>query len=152
MMRALLRFSVQHPRLILGAVIALSLASAILIPRVRLRLDARSLVPANHPDLAASDEAASIFGPRETVLVGIVRKDSDIFNPSTLARIVRLSQELARLEGIAPSSVTSIAAIPRLFINDNRMDLRPLITNGAAWQGADDEVRHDVETLGLNDG
>ncbi|HYG81395.1 MAG TPA: MMPL family transporter [Pyrinomonadaceae bacterium] len=146
-MRALLRFSVRHPRVVLGAVGAISLSLGVFIPRVRLRLDARSLVPAGHVDLAASDAAASMFGLRDVVIIGIARKDSDIYNTETLSRIERLSRGLARTDGVVASSVKSLATTPGLFIKDDRVDVRPLL----AGRGAE-QIRRDVETLGLNDG
>jgi predicted RND superfamily exporter protein len=150
-MRALLRFSVHHPRLVLGMVAAISLALGLFIPQVQLRLDARSLVPAGHADLAASDRAASLFGLRDVVLMGVVSKDSDIYNAETLSRIERLSQALSRVDGVIPSSVRSIATTPRLFIKDDRMDLRPFLA-GREAVFAPEQIRRDVEALGLNDG
>ena len=150
-MRALLHFSVHHPRIILGAVSAISLALGFFIPRVQLRLDARSLVPAGHADLASSDAAASMFGLRDVVIIGIAPKNSDVYNTETLRRIERLSQGLARVAGVVPSSVKSIATTAGLFIKDNRMDVRPLLANREEAFAAQ-RIRREVEALGLNDG
>ncbi len=152
-MRALLRFSVHHPRIILCVAAAVSVTLGLFIPRVSLRLDARSLVPSNHPDLAASDAAASLFGLRDVVLIGITRTDSDIYNAETLSHIERISQGLERIDGVIPASVRSIANTPRLFITDDRMDVRPLLRNGEQKDaGTIARIRRDVESLGLNDG
>ena len=152
-MRRLLRFSVHHPRIVVGAVATVALLFGLFIPRVRLRLDARSLIPSNHPDLAASDSAASTFGLRDVVIVGVAHPNSDIYNEKTLARIARLTQAIAHTEGVVASSVRSIANTPRLFIRDNTLDVRPLLSKGSEEDaGAAERVRNDVEALGLNDG
>ena len=152
-MRRLLRFSAHHPRIVVGVVVTLTLLLSLLIPRVRLRLDARSLIPAHHPDLAASDAASSAFGLRDVVMVGVTHPNSDIYNVKTLARIARLTEAIAHTEGVVASSVRSIANTPRLFIRDNTLDVRPLLSNSSEEDaGAAVRVRSDVEALGLNDG
>jgi predicted RND superfamily exporter protein len=134
-------------------VAAFSLLFALFIPRVRLRLDARSLIPAGHPDLAASDVAAAAFGLRDVIMIGITRKDSDIYNAATLDRIARLSEAIAHTDGVVTYSVKSIANTPRLLIKDNRLDVRPLLLTGSLYDAAAiRQIRDDVEALGLNDG
>lgn len=150
-MRRLLRFSVNHPLITICGVLSISLVGAWFIPRVRLQLDARSLVPAGHPDLAASDLAASRFNVRDLVCIGVRSHNSVVYVPETLARIDRLSKALARIEGIVPSSVSSITTGQRLFVRDSQIDLRPL-TNPEGDPGRVADIRRDIEALGLNDG
>jgi uncharacterized membrane protein YdfJ with MMPL/SSD domain len=57
----LLRFSVQHPRLVVTFVGAVTVCAFIFVPRIQLRLDGRSLIPSGLPQFAEGDEAASRF-------------------------------------------------------------------------------------------
>ncbi len=57
----LLRFSVKHPRLVITVAGAVTVCALVFIPRIRLRLDGRSLIPSSLPEFAAADQAASRF-------------------------------------------------------------------------------------------
>ena len=48
----LLRFSVRHPRPVITVVGVITVCGLIFIPRIRLRLDGRSLIPSNLPEFA----------------------------------------------------------------------------------------------------
>lgn len=148
----LLRFSVYHPRLLLVLVALLTITASLFIPRVRLNLDARSLVPANDPALSASDAATSLFGLRDVVVVGVSDAQSGIYTPATLMQVRRLSNEMSAVDGIIPSSVTSIATVPSLTIKDNQIDMRPLLSGGSNEPGWPERIRQEVEGLGLNNG
>lgn len=151
-MRHLLSFSIHHPRIIVGGVFLISVVMACFIPHVRLRLDARSLIPTGHPDLAASDAAASVFGTRDFVVIGVVGSDS-VYNVTTLNRIVRLTEAVAHTDGVIASSVRSLSNTPGLFIRNNKLDVRPLLSSDSLSRaGAAERLLTEIKTLGLNDG
>src|SRR5205085_6904637 len=79
-MSRLLRFSVDHPKTILGLAVSITLLLGLFIPRVRLGLDARSLVPAGHTDLARSEASAALCGLRDAVVTGVANRESGIYN------------------------------------------------------------------------
>lgn len=126
----ILRFSVRYPWLILATVAVITLCSCFFIPRVRLQLDGRSLIPEGYEDLKPSDDASALFGLRDVVVVGVANEASGIYNPETLSRVARLSDNLSRTDGIIASSVKSLATLPRLFVEEGVIDTRPLLTPG----------------------
>ena len=97
-MRTLIRFSVYHPRALLCAVALITVCACCFVPRVRLQLDARSLVPSGESELAASDAAAGAFGLRDVVVVGIHADDpqAGIYSPETLSLVGRLDKGLSQ--------------------------------------------------------
>lgn len=152
-MRWLLHFSVHHSRAVLIIVAAFVLAACFFIPRVKLQLDARSLIPTNDPGLIESDKAARLFGLRDVVVIGVANESSGIYTPETLSRVARLSKELGQVEGIVPSSVLSVATMPRLLIQDNRIDSRPLFPPNVKLDAeAVARIRRETERMGLNNG
>jgi predicted RND superfamily exporter protein len=122
----LLRFSVRHPRLVIILVGAITVCALIFIPRIRLRLDGRSLIPSDLPEFAEGDQAASRFELRDLVLIGVGNEKSGIYTPETLQRIARLSEGLARVEGVVPDSVISLSTVPRIALVDGQVDTDPL--------------------------
>lgn len=122
----LLRFSVRHPRLVIALVGAVTVCALIFIPRIRLRLDGRSLIPSDLPEFAEGDLAASRFELRDLVLIGVGNEESGVYTPETLRRIARLSDGLSRVEGVVADSVVSLATVPRVALVDGRVDTGPL--------------------------
>jgi uncharacterized protein len=149
---ALLRLSVRHPRLAVGLVAALTVAAALAIPGVRVRLDGRSLIPQDHPALGESNHAARLFALRDVIVIG-VESPEGIYNPRTLKLVADLSGSLAEVEGIVPESIASLATLPRFFVEEDVLDPQPLLVRGGRT-GAEIAARLHRETaaLGLDDG
>ena len=122
----LLRFSVRHPRLVIALVCAITAVSLVFIPRIRLRLDGRSLIPSDLPQFAEGDQAASRFELRDLILIGVGNEESGVYTPETLHRIERLSAGLARVDGVVPGSVVSLSTVPRIAFVDGKVDTSPL--------------------------
>jgi uncharacterized protein len=154
-MLKLLRLSVAYPRSVVAIAAAFTLLACLQIPGIRLRLDGRSLIPARHPAIAASDRAAALFEARDVIVVGLAAPETGIYEPEALRLLAELSAEIATVQGIVPGSVTSLATIPRLFIEDDLLDLQPLLERGGratpdAALAA--RIRRETSALGLDDG
>jgi predicted RND superfamily exporter protein len=154
-MLKLLKLSIAYPRSVLAITGALTLLACLQIPGIRLRLDGRSLIPADHPAIAASDRASALFEARDVIVVGLAAPETGIYTPEALQLLTRLSAEIAAVPGVVPGSVTSLATIPRLFIEGDLLDLQPLLDRGDrakpdAALGA--RIRRETSALGLDDG
>jgi len=149
----LLRFSVRHPRLVIALVAAVTVCALFFIPRIRLRLDGRSLIPAGLPEFAESDRAASRFELRDLVLIGVGNEESGVYTPETLLHIARLSDGLSRLEGVVAGSVISLATVPRVALVDGRVDAGPLFRpEDQLSSEAIQALRREVGKRGYNTG
>jgi len=152
-MSRLIRFSVRHPVLVLAAVLTLTLCACVFIPRVRLQLDARSLVPSGDPVLAASDNASNIFGSRDLVVIGVVNEGAGIYSPGTLNRIARLSRSLSEMDGIVAQSVMSLSTISGQAMKDGKVVTYDLMAGSPDMDSsAAERLRADVERAGLANG
>jgi uncharacterized protein len=153
-MLKLLRLSIAYPRSVVAATLALALFACLQIPGIRLRLDGRSLIPAHHPAIAASDRAAALFAARDVIVVGLAAREGTIYTPEALRLLAGLGAGMEKVPGIVPGSVTSLATIPRLFIEDDVLDLQPLLDRGGAApdRALAARIRRETVALGLDDG
>lgn len=133
----LLRFSVRHPRLVITIVGAITVCALLFIPRIRLRLDGRSLIPSGLPEFAEGDQAAARFELRDLVLIGVGNEETGVYTAETLRRIARLSDRLSKVEGVVPNSVISLSTVPSLALVDGKVDTGPLFR-------PDDELNTDA--------
>ena len=148
----LLRFSVRHPRVVVALAGAITVCALLFIPRIQLRLDGRSLIPSGLPEFAEGDRAASRFELRDLVLIGVGNEDG-VYTPETLQRIARLSDGLARVEGVVAGSVVSLSTVPRITLVDGKVDTTPLFqpenqSNAETIQ----QLRREVVRRGYNTG
>ena len=149
----LLRFSVRHPRLVITLAGVITVCALFFIPRIRLRLDGRSLIPSGLPEFAEDDFAASRFELRDLVLIGVGNEESGIYTPETLRRIARLSDGLSRVEGVVAGSVVSIATVPRVSLVDRKVDTGPLFRpEDQLDTEAVQSLRREVVKRGYNTG
>jgi predicted RND superfamily exporter protein len=147
----LVRFSVTHPSIVLAAAVGITLIAAAMASRVRVNLDARTLVPIDHPALAANDAASELFHRRDTVVAGIVAHHT-IADRDTLARIGRVTASVAAADGVAADTVLSIATIPQPEIHDERIVVDRLLPTRAVTNDDAARVMKDLTTLALTDG
>jgi predicted RND superfamily exporter protein len=152
-MMFLLEYSVSHARQVVLLVVALVVAAGFHIPDIDLSLDGRSLIPSDDPSMEASDAAAARFALRDVIVLGVLAPPPGVCTPAGLDLVARLSGDLERLEGVEPSSVASVATLPRLFIEGDTLDLRPLISRSPDLDAETAaRVCAEVRTLGLDDG
>ena len=150
--RALLRFAIARPRTVVAAGGLACAFSCLAIPRITVRLDGRSLIPAGQADIARADEAAERFALRDVVVVGITDPETAI-KPDVLRWVTAFGAELARVPGVVPGSVTSLATLPRLFVEGDRIALEPLLgREGPVDVELSDRVARETAALGLADG
>jgi len=149
----LLRFSVRHPRLVVTLVCAVTVVALVFIPRIRLRLDGRSLIPSDLPQFAEGDLAASRFELRDLVLIGVGNEEAGVYTPQTLQRIARLSDGLARVDGVVAGSVVSLATVPRVAFVDGKVDTSPLFRSEDPLNAETiQQLRREVVKRGYNTG
>jgi len=149
----LLRFSVRHPRLVIALVCAVSVFALVFIPRIQLRLDGRSLIPSGLPQFAEGDQAAARFELRDLVLIGVGNEEKGVYTPETLRRIARLSDGLARVNGVQKDSVISISTVPRIELVDDKVDTEPLLRpEDQLNKETIQQLRRDVSRRGYNTG
>lgn len=127
----LLRFSVRRPRAVVALAGAVTLCALAFVPRIQLRLDGRSLIPADLPEFAEGDRAAARFGLRDLVVVGVGNEESGVYTAETLARVARLSEGLGGVRGVVAGSVKSVTTLPRATLGiEDTLDTRPLLAPG----------------------
>ena len=112
-MERIARIVVSHPRWVVAAVLALTLALANELRDLRLEVKLADEVPRGHPYTQIDDRLAARLGAAQTSILAIGVREGDVFTPATLRRIQRLTDAVERLPGVVPSSVLSLAS-PRV--------------------------------------
>jgi predicted RND superfamily exporter protein len=68
------------------------------------------LVPPNHPYVVTSDLLEQVFGGRNVVVIGVVPKQGDVYQPEVLAKIKRIQEGVEQLPEAIRHNILSLAA------------------------------------------
>src|SRR5437763_1500958 len=105
LMDAFARWLARHP---LAVVLANLLVTAMLgfyALQLRIESSLESMLPAGDPKVAYYAQIRAVFGSDDVAVVGV--RARDIFAPSTIAKIARVTDEIAKVDGV--EHVLSIA-------------------------------------------
>src|SRR5438477_8152264 len=105
LMDAFARWLARHP---LAVVLANLLVTAMLgfyALQLRIESSLESMLPAGDPKVEYYSQIRAIFGSDDVAVVGV--RARDIFAPSTIAKIARVTDEIAKVDGV--EHVLSIA-------------------------------------------
>lgn len=111
------------------AILVLSAGLASRIGTLRIVIDPATALPQSHPYVVGTNLVERVFGSNSVVVVALLPKDGDIFDPDILTRAKRLSDGLLRIPGARPDTLMSLTARRAKAVSGNQdgIDIQPLM-------------------------
>ncbi|PKQ07882.1 MAG: RND transporter [Alphaproteobacteria bacterium HGW-Alphaproteobacteria-11] len=124
----LARAVLSYRRLSLFAIIAVTAFFALGLKNVELRTIFSDLLPKNHPFVQTYKDHPN-FGNPLTVTIMVKRKDGDIYNPETLAKVWDLTRDVDLAPGVDHDQILSVATEKARYAEatPDGIDSRPLM-------------------------
>jgi len=110
MLRKLYATIVRFPKVSLTTVVLVTVFFALQLHKLRWETDARVYLPKGHPAIIYDEKIDEVFGVKDAVIIGIVN-DKGIFNPTTLARIKRMTEKVAALPGVIANRTIDVVSL-----------------------------------------
>jgi uncharacterized protein len=132
---------VNHPVRVILVIAIITLFFAFQFQNLFMILDPKRILPQDHPFVQLNNKIEQTFGGSRVVVIGVVVKNGDIFNPSTLAKIKRITDRVKGVSGILEENVVSISDRKIKYINASPggMDIRPMMSEvPTTKEGLDD--------------
>jgi len=104
------RWLVRHPWLVLALVVAATVFVASGMRKLRTEFSVEASLPTGHPFVQIDQTIRKEFGGRRTLLVGIVPRTGDVWQPHVLAVVHDFTLEALRLPDVMAQNVVSLAA------------------------------------------
>ncbi len=123
MIKKLLNFSYNHPRLIILLLISMTLAVAPALQRLQFDISAQSLVVKSDPQWQAYQKSLQDFGSDSAVI--IVLSDEQLFSRQNLLHIKQALKALEQLEFVKSSK--SLFNVPNVKDNQGFIETRPFL-------------------------
>ena len=149
----LAHYAIRHPRRVLLVAALTTLAASLGVGWLKLRTDGHALVPNNAPEVIYDRTVRAHFGIQDNIIVLVRSAHPDgIFNPVTVQLVRDLTAEFARMPGIDPVNVVSLATEPSFRFRPgtyiNQRLLEPALTNKTEL----DQLRDDLRQIELYNG
>ena len=142
--------AIRRPRMVLAIVSVIVLAAAPGIWRLKLRTDGHALVSPKAPEVLYDLCIRDKFGIKDNIVVLIRSSDPDGFlNPGTVQLVRDLTAALARMPGIQPGHVTSLATEPSFRYRPGTHQVQHLLDPALTNKAALDELRNDLTRIEL---
>lgn len=128
----LARLTLRHRLLSLGIILAVTAFFAAGLTRVELRTIFSDLFPKNHPFVQTYKDHPN-FGNPLTVTVMVKRKDGDIYNAETLAKVWRMTRDIDLAPAVDHDQILSITTEKARFAEATPygIDIRPVMEDRA---------------------
>ena len=128
MLRRYVTAVVGRPKLVIAAVVVVTLVLGVFIGRLRVLLDVDQQLPPGHPLVVVSKRIEKLFGGKYMTVVGFYSESGTIYTPATLAKIKRVTEALEKIPGVKPGSVLSLMSprIKDVHSTDDALEITPL--------------------------
>ncbi len=120
-------WSIDHPRVVLAAVLLLTLAFGSQLPRITTDTDPKNMLPITSPVRRYNDQVEGWFGLHPDVLVVGIQSEQGIFTPETLGRLARLTDAILRLPGVIARDVIALPTVNDVTVAAGALQARPIL-------------------------
>jgi len=124
-LRALARFPVQHPWVVLGLTLALTAGLGLGLVRTEIVNDIKQFLPEKHAERIYYDQVEELFGNTDVILIGL--EADDIFARPVLEQIVRITKTLEANPHI--EEVTSLANVDNIVGKAGTLEVAKLLSD-----------------------
>lgn len=126
------RTLLANRRWVIAITLLITVILASFASTVKIVIDPAELAPQGHPLIKATNKVESVFGSKYLMLIGITPTDGDIFQPSVLGTVERITRKLETSEGIVQTTLLSLAARQAKGImgTEEGFEAKPLLEGG----------------------
>jgi len=151
-MEKLFRFIIRHPWTTILSILLLTVLLASQLPKMHLETDVDAYMPDEHPAIIYERKIDDIFSYHESMAIAIFNEGPDgVFNPQTLAKIKRLTEQIAQVPQVMSQrddEVKSISTMDNIVGTPEGIEVIPIMEEVPQTR---EEIERMKESLYGND-
>ncbi|GBD95893.1 MMPL family protein [bacterium BMS3Abin06] len=120
----LVEFSVTRPWTVIFLTLILTLIFSAQFPNIKIDTDPENMLRETEPVRVFHQQVKKDFGINELIVLGIVRDDG-IFQPDSLEKIKRITDEILRIKGVISDDVLSLTVTNNVVAGGGTLNVRP---------------------------
>ncbi|MDT8273101.1 MAG: MMPL family transporter, partial [Desulfomonilia bacterium] len=122
-MHRVIRFSLDHPFLIIALVVLFTSALGSQLPKITMDPRVEIVLSEDNPAVKLFVENKETFEPYADIIIGMF--DTDIFSPSSLEKLQKIVRDLEDVEGV--KKVHYILNVKNIQGSESGLDVRPMV-------------------------
>ncbi|MGD2080001.1 MAG: MMPL family transporter [Nitrospirota bacterium] len=139
----LVKLSVERPKTILFLIGVLTVIFAVQFPKIVIDTDPENMLREDEPIRVFHDGVKEDFGIEELIVLGVVN-DEGIFNPGSLEKVKRISEEVLEIEGVIADDVMSLTLTNNVVARDGTLNVRPPMAEVPGDEAGLEKLRLEV--------
>ncbi len=125
---SLTELSISYPKTVILLTLAVTVVFLLQLPKIKTDTDPKNMLPATSKVRVYNDQVDQWFAlHKDTIVLGIVNEQG-IFNPETLSRIARLTEEILKLPGVVARDVSSFTTVDNVTAEGDLLTVKPLVS------------------------
>ena len=126
-MKKLVKFSVGHPRWVVGLTFVLTLLFAAQLPKIKIDTDPKHMLPVTSPVREYNDRVEGWFALHPDVIVLGVQSEKGIFTTEALRPILDLTQAIMKIPGVVAPDVIGLPTVEDVTSEGETLRAQPLL-------------------------
>ncbi len=122
---AVMRKILKHNKLILVIISLITLFFIFQLPKTEINNDIKVFLPDDHPTKMSNNQLDDIFGENDSIVTAVKFKKGEIFDPSNLEKLSKLSTELEKISEV--DEVTSLTNVDYIEGSSEGMIVEELV-------------------------
>ena len=126
MLERVTKYSLDHPKTVIGVVILLTIFFGFQFPKITIDTDPENMLEPDQPERVLYDRVKKEFGINELIVVGIV-DEQGIFRTESLERVARATAEILKIKGVIIEDVVSLTTTDNVKSSGGFLDIHPVM-------------------------
>ncbi len=140
----LVEFSVRRPKLVVVIVALITLGFLTQFPKIKTDTNPKNMLPPTSDVRVWNDEVDETFGLYEDMIAVGVVSDEGVLNERTLGKVLRITDEVLKIEGVAARDVNGLSTITNVTAEAGTLRVAPLMAEVPKTQAWMDNLRNDL--------
>lgn len=141
---SLVEFSVGRPKLVVAIAALVTFGFLTQFPRIKIDTNPKNMLPPTSDVRVWNDEVDKTFALYEdTIAIGIA-SDEGVLNERTLGKVLRITDEVLRIDGVAARDVNGLPTITNVTAEAGTLRVAPLMAEVPKTRAGMDALKRDL--------
>lgn len=140
----MLKFSMDYPRLVIALVAIITAAFLLQFPKIHIDTDPENMLSENEHVRQFHHQMKETFNLHDMLVLGIYH-EKGVFNPATISRVMKITEEIKGLEGVLVDDILALSEVDDISNTGSSIRVHPLVEKLPETQMEAQELKFNIE-------
>ncbi|MFC1508863.1 outer membrane lipoprotein-sorting protein [Candidatus Omnitrophota bacterium] len=126
MKNAIFRFSMDHPRTVIGIVAILTIIFALQFPKINIDTDPKNMLRQDEHVRVYHEQMKETFNLHDMLVLGVYH-EKGVFTKETVESVLAITDEIKELDGVIVDDIMALGEVDDITSSDGIMRVHPLV-------------------------